>query len=197
VLLVGGCGGSGPIETDETRTSTAPIAQVLELGKDDVALRAGEVASPVGFTPGVTFTVGTGWTSVHRYADAFDVGKADPAADRPLVLVTFSAPAEKDAAGALDTIAATQATGDVHQGNGTLLGGPAARLDVVGGSGPAYTSRDAGISLDAGPHQRLRFLATDTPDGVLVVGVLVADGPWGAAGLAAADAVVASLRATT
>jgi hypothetical protein len=37
--------------------------------------------SPAGFEPALTFEVPDGWSSVHRYADSFDVGVPDPASD--------------------------------------------------------------------------------------------------------------------
>ena len=82
--------------THANRTNHSPshsaTAQQLELGKTDLALLAGDVASPAGFEPAVTMTVGDGWTSVHRYADAFDLGRPDPEQDRPLVVVAVTSP---------------------------------------------------------------------------------------------------------
>ena len=196
VLLVCGCAASSPVADRVTPAPRSPAPQALELGKGDLPLTAGEFSSPPGFVPSVRFTVGPGWNSVHRYPDAFDVGRPDPEADRPLVLVAVSTPAQGDAAAALDAVAAAQPDADVKAGEVTLLGLAAHRLDVVGGTGPAYRSRDGGIALDAAAGPRLRFLAVDTDDGVLVVTVLVAEGASATAGLAAADAVVSSLRAT-
>jgi hypothetical protein len=96
-LLPSACGGSSdgegsgrPSASSTASSPPSPTVQVLELGKSDLALEAGTVASPAGFEPALTFEVPHGWASVHRYADSFDVGVPDPASDGPLVVVTFS-----------------------------------------------------------------------------------------------------------
>jgi hypothetical protein len=75
---------------------------------------------------------------VHRYADSFDAGVRDPASDGPLVVVTFSLAPEPDAQSALAAVADRQPKAKVR--TGSLLGADVDRLDLVGGSGPAYTS---------------------------------------------------------
>ena len=200
-LCAAACGGStsdaGAAQPSGSSTpSSAPTVQVLELGKSDVALAAGTVASPAGFEPALTFEVPDGWSSVHRYADSFDVGVADLASDGPLVGVTFSLAPEPDARAALAAVADRQPKAKVRPGEGSLLGADVDRLDLVGGDGPAYTSRDSNLALDAAPGQTLHFLATDIPDGVgptLVVGVLTAENA-GPAEQRLADALVDSVR---
>ena len=66
------------------------------------------MASPAGFEPALTFEEPDGWSSVHRYADSFDVGVPNPASDGPLVVVTFSLAPEPDAQAALATVADRQ-----------------------------------------------------------------------------------------
>jgi hypothetical protein len=165
--------------------------QVLELGKSDLALRAGTVASPAGFEPALTFQVPDGWSSVHRYADSFDVGVPDPASDGPLVVVTFSLAPEPDAQAALAAVADRQPKAKVRKAS--LLGDDVDRLDLVGGSGPAYTSRDSNLALDAAPGQTLHFLAADAGGSALVVGVLLAENA-GPAEQRLADALVDSVQ---
>jgi hypothetical protein len=200
-LCAAACGGStgeeGAAQPSGSSTpSSAPTVQVLELGKSDLALGAGTVASPAGFEPALTFEVPDGWSSVHRYTDSFDVGVPDPASDGPLVVVTFSLAPEPDARAALAAVADRQPNAKVSAGEGSLLGAEVDRLDLVGGDGPAYTSRDSNLALDAAPGQTLRFVATDTPDGVgsaLVVGVLMAENA-GPEEQRLADALVESVR---
>jgi hypothetical protein len=86
------------------------------------------VASPAGFEPALTFEVPDGWSSVHRYADSFDVGVPDPASDGPLVVVTFSLAPETDAQAALAAIADRQPKAKVRTGGGSLLGTDVDRL---------------------------------------------------------------------
>jgi hypothetical protein len=199
-LLATACGGSsggeGSARPSASRSPPpSPTVQVLELGKSDLALAAGTVASPAGFVPALTFEVPDGWSSVHRYADSFDVGVPDPASDGPLVVVTFSLAPEPDARAALAAVADRQPKAKVMAGEGSLLGADVDRLDLVGGDGPAYTSRDSTLALDAAPGQRLHFLATDSADAgsALVVGVLMAVNA-GPAEQRLADALVDSVR---
>jgi hypothetical protein len=197
VLLATACGGSSGGEGDARPTlspptsAPSPTVQVLELGKSDLALQAGTVASPAGFEPALTFEVPDDWSSVHRYADSFDVGVPDPASDGPLVVVTFSLAPEPDAAAALAAVADRQPKAKVS--TGSLLGADVDRLDLVGGSGPAYTSRDSNLALDAAPGQTLRFLAADADGSALVLGVLLAENA-GPAEQRLADGLVDSVR---
>ncbi len=203
-LLATACGGSsgaadaagaaGAAQQSASSTaSRSPTVQVLELGKSDLALEAGTVASPAGFEPALTFEVPDGWSSVHRYADSFDVGVPDPASDGPLVVVTFSLAPEPDARAALAAVADRQPTATVTAGEGSLLGTDVDRLDLVGGDGPAYTSRDSNLALDAAPGQTLHLLATDAGGAPLVVGVLMTASA-GPAEQHLADALVDSVR---
>jgi hypothetical protein len=200
VLLLAGCGGSSDAPTTATSPSPTaaarPAAQVLELGKSDLPLDAGAVRSPDGFAPAVELDVPAGWTSTHRYADAFDLGQADPTADAPLVVVAVTTAPEPAAGAALTAVAERQQGADLTRGTGDLLGSPARSLEVVGGDGPAYGSRDGSIALDAVPGYRLRLLATDVAGAALVVAILVVDDERTKDLLAQADALVGSLRAT-
>jgi hypothetical protein len=201
-LLAPACGGSSggegsgrPSASSTASSSPSPTVQVLELGKSDLALEAGTVASPAGFEPALAFQVPDGWSSVHRYADSFDVGVPDPASDGPLVVVTFSLAPEPDARAALAAVADRQPKAKVGPGGGRLLGADVDRLDLVGGDGPAYTSRDSTLALDAAPGRTLHFLATDSAGAgsALVVGVLVSE-KAGPAEQRLADAIVGSVR---
>jgi hypothetical protein len=97
---------------------------------------------------------------------------------------------QADAAAALAAVSDRQP--DAKVTDAILLGSPAQQLDVVG-DGPAYTTRDGNVSLDAGPGQRLRLLAADTDGGApLVVAVLVPGGSEDA--MAQAMQVVATAR---
>jgi hypothetical protein len=199
-LLLTACGGSSDapsVETSPSPTATAsPTTQVLQLGKSELTLTAGAVRSPDGFAPAVELDVPAGWTSSHRYADAFDVGRADPSADAPLVVLAVTTAPEPDAAAALKAVAERQRGADLTRGTGDLLGSPARSLEVVGGDGPAYASRDGSIALDAVPGYRLRLLATDIGGAAVVVAVLVVDDERTEGLFAQADTLVGSLRAT-
>jgi hypothetical protein len=169
-----------------------PSGSPLPVGKADLSLAAGRWVSPEGFVPPLSVEVGAGWTSVHRFADAFDVGRPDPARDAPLVAVAFSVSGASSVAAAVaDLRRAPGATAPVPD---TLAGQPAQRVDVVGGNAPVYRSRDGGLGLDGDTAQRLRFLVADLGGTVVVATVLVPDAKRWAAGLAAATPVLASAR---
>ncbi|MDQ1711215.1 MAG: hypothetical protein QOE45_665 [Frankiaceae bacterium] len=189
LLLVGGCARS---EDTLVPAPTRPAGTPLPLGKNDLPLTAGRWVSPDGFVPALSVQVGTGWTSVHRYADAFDVGRPDPQRDAPLVVVTFSVSGASSAAAAVaDLATAPGATAPVAD---TLAGSPAQRLDVLGGSASVYRSRDGDLELDGAQGQRLRFLVADVGGVVVVAAVLVPDARAWAQRLAVAAPVLASLR---
>lgn len=190
------CGGrSEPPAAPATTTRPAPGPQALSLGKTEVPLTVGRVRSPTGFEPAMTIAIGEpGWLSVHRYRDAFDVGQADPASDGPLVVVTVTLSPERGSAAALAAIRRRQPGARTTSGPARLAGQAARRLDVTRGDGPVYTSRDGTVALDAGGAATLRFLAADTDAGTLVVAVLVPAGRHKAQRMAAAQAVVDSLR---
>jgi hypothetical protein len=199
-LLLAGCGDSGDPPTasgsPSATVAASPTAQVLELGKSELELDAGPVRSPDGFAPAVQLEVTDGWTSSHRYGDAFDLGRPDPTADAPLVVVAVTTAPEADAAAALAAVAQRQEGAELTHGTGELLGSPARSLEVVGGDGPAYGSRDGSIALDAVPGYRLRLLAADVAGAPVVVAVLVVDDERTADLLTQADALVGSLRTT-
>jgi hypothetical protein len=111
------------------------------------------------------------------------------------VVVTFSLAPEPDARAALAAVADQQPKAKVGPDGGRLLGADVDRLDLVGGHGPAYTSRDSGLALDAAPGQTMHFLATDSAGAgsALVVGVLLAENA-GPAEQRLADALVDSLK---
>jgi hypothetical protein len=160
LTLATGCGGSGDDtagtrESNSRSTPATPSAtpslagQWLELGKTDVALSRGLVRSPEGFAPALTFEVTDGWSSVHRYADSFDVGLPDPDSDGPLVAVTFSVAPEPTGAAALAAIGDRVPTAKATSTSGELGGQQVGRLHLTGGVGTAFTSRDGSVSLDA------------------------------------------------
>jgi hypothetical protein len=184
LLLVAGCA-----KSSDTLVAR-PVGTPLPAGKADLPLSAGRWVSPDGFAPPLSVAVGAGWTSVHRYADAFDVGRPDPARDAPLVAVTFSLAAGTVAEVVADLRAAPGAGAAVAD---TFARRAATRVDVAGGDASVYRSRDADLELDGAPGQRLRFLVTDLDGTVVVAAVVVPDARQWAAGLAAATPVLASV----
>lgn len=151
-----------------------PAASRLPTGKSDLAVDAGTYLSPVGFTPELQLTVPAGWTSVHRGADAFDLGRPDPDRDAPLVAVVVMRPPQASADEAIAAVAEASGQRDrrVEMTVGDL---DLAGVDVVGGHGQVVASADGGVALDAAPGQYLEVLAGDTDDGPLLVAVLVPD----------------------
>jgi len=125
-------------------------------------------------------TVPSGWTSIHRGVDGFDLSQPDPARDAPLLAVVVMTPAEPGAAAALAAVR-SRATGTVTSTTAEFVGRPAAAEDIVGGTGQLIASAAGGIALDAAPGQRVRVLAVDVAGGTLAVVVLVPDGTrWAA-----------------
>jgi hypothetical protein len=176
-----GCGGSG-LGPSTVSPNPQPASSVVEPsppalmnGKADERVKAGTYLAPAGFEPGLRLDVPAGWTSVHRYPDAFDLGQPDPERDAPLLAVVFMRPPESSAEAALAGVR-RRATGQVTNVRGDLTGSAARGLDVSGGRGPLIVSADEGIALDADPGQRARVLATDVAGKPLVVVVLVPDG---------------------
>lgn len=175
---LGGCGGEGP-SSDRPAASTPVQPPELTNGKADEQVAAGTYLAPAGFEPGLRIDVPAGWTSVHRYADAFDLGQPDPDRDAPLLAVVFMRPAQASADAALAAVR-RRATGKVATMQGELAGSRARGLDVSGGHGPLVASADGGIALDADPGMRARVLATEVAGDPLVVVVLVPNGRrWG------------------
>jgi hypothetical protein len=189
LLLLAACAArQDTLEPAPLRPSGSP----LPLGKADLPLAPGRWVSPEGFVPALSVEVGAGWTSVHRFGDAFDVGRPDRKRDAPLVAVAFSVPASSSVAATVaDLQRAPGATAPVAD---TLAGQPAQRVDVVGGNAPVYRSRDGNLGLDGDTAQRLRFLVADLGGTVVVATVVVPDARNWAAGLAAATPVLASVR---
>ena len=154
----------------------------LPTGKDDLAVQASSHLSPEGFAPelrlDLQFSGLVGWTSVHRGADAFDLGLPAPDADAPLMAVAFMVPAEATGEEALATVrdSATAAGAQVKDVTGPFdeLGAEAG-VDIVGGQGQAVASGDGGIALDATPGGRLQVFATDEGGSPLVVAVFAPD----------------------
>lgn len=173
-----GCGGSTPPSSSDRHVSSAPSEPgppTLMNGKDDEQVEAGTYLAPAGFEPGLLLDVPAGWTSVHRYADAFDLGQPDPDRDAPLLAVVFMRPSEPSARAALAGVR-RRATGEVAAVQGDLAGSDAQGLDVNGGRGQLVVSADDGIALDAAPGQRARVLAAEVGGEPLLVVVLVPDG---------------------
>jgi hypothetical protein len=174
-----GCGGSGsPSASPDDAASSAsrePETPALVNGKGDEQVEAGTYLAPAGFTPRLLLDVPAGWTSVHRYPDAFDLGQPDPERDAPLLAVVFMRPPEASADAALVGVR-RRATGQIAAVSSDLAGSPARGLDVSGGRGPLVVSADNAIALDAAPGQRARVLATEVAGEPLVVVVLVPDG---------------------
>ncbi len=158
-------------------------------------LSAGEHSSPDGFTPAVRLMVPEGWTSVHRSADAFDLGLPDPEVDAPLLAVVFLTPPEGSADAALNAVKSRvdDSTTPVQTTIGAI---PATSIDLSGGEGQVVASRDGGIALDAGSGQRMRVYAADVAGAPLVVVVLVPDGRRWKAAIARAEALLAGTTAS-
>jgi hypothetical protein len=185
-LLIGpgvlvGCddSGSGPSSASPNPQPASSVGEpdppALMNGKADEQVKAGTYLAPAGFEPELLLDVPGGWTSVHRYPDAFDLGQPDPERDAPLLAVVFMRPPESSAQAALAGVR-RRATGQVRTVRGDLAGSAARGLDVSGGHGPLIVSADEGIALDAAPGQRARLLAADVAGKPLVVVVLVPDG---------------------
>jgi hypothetical protein len=190
LLTFGACSGDGDGDADEpkatesasTPTPTEDAAEPLPTGKDDLELQATSHLSPDGFAPDLAidlqFSGLVGWTSVHRGADAFDLGLPNPEVDAPLVAFAFMVPAEASAEEALATVRAnaTAAGAQVKDVTGPFDElGAAAGVDIVGGQGQAVASRDGGIALDATPDGRLQVFATDEGGSPLLIAVFAPD----------------------
>ena len=180
VLALAACSGENPAASPAaTSTAASPSPSgapaPLPLGKDDLVVSAGAHSSPDGFEPAVSLVVPEGWTSVHREADAFDLGEPDPQADAPLVAVVFLTPPESSAQEALDAV--TSRVPDASAPAQSAIGAiPATSVDLTGGEGQLVASRDGGVALDAAPGQRMRVYAADVAGHPLLVVVLVPDG---------------------
>jgi hypothetical protein len=156
----------------------APSGSVLPGGKGDFPLAAGVWRSPAGFAPTLRVTVPAGWTSVHRYADSFDIGRPDPAKDAPLVSIVFLTPRERTAAAALTDVS-TRANGNVVPTPGKIGPVTADGVDITGGTGQLIASASGGVALDAADGQQVRLLTATVKGRPLVVAVLVPQsGQW-------------------
>jgi hypothetical protein len=168
-------------------------AQPLPGGKEDLDLSAGTYLSPDGFEPALSFVVGSGWRSVHRYADGFDLAR--PGADGPAAIVAVVRSPRDSAEAALDALR-DQATGTVSDtvinlANGQVI--PA--LSVAGGTGPLVESADHGIAIDALDGGHAVVGAWDRPEGTVLVVVLYPDQAYGATESGAVTALLASISA--
>ncbi len=111
VAVVSACGGGGPGteppsggDTTSTQPTSGADVATLPTGKDDLALPAGRYRSPDGFSPAMVVTIDDRWTSVHRGADGFDLGRSvDPGGDL-LVAVALLVPPEASAADAIEAL---------------------------------------------------------------------------------------------
>ena len=195
VMALASCAGDGTPSTASTDPSTSaalasasaePVGpERLPSGKDLMEVTAGPYLTPDGFAPELRLDIPGGWTSVHRAADAFDLGMPDPDRDAPLLAVVFMTPAEGNAADALAAVE-QRATGRVRAVRASIGPIKAKAIDVTGGRGELVASAARGIALDAAPGQRVRVLAADVDGAPLVVVVLVPDGDGWATGWAAA-----------
>lgn len=201
VLTLAGCAGDNGAPPSSATSPTSPTSagaspaqsgapEPLPLGKDDLVVSAGEHSSPEGFAPAVSLMVPKGWTSVHRGADAFDLGLPDPHVDAPLLAVVFLTPPESSARAALDAVASRVAD-STAPAQSTIGAIPATSVDLTGGKGQVVASRDGGIALDAGPGQRMRVYAADVAGAPLLVVVLVPDGRRWKAAIPRAEALLA------
>jgi hypothetical protein len=189
LLTLGACsdddgGGDArePASDSASTTTAADDAEALPTGKDDLPLEATGHLSPDGFSPelrlDLQFSGLVGWTSVHRGADAFDLGLPNTEADAPLVAVAFLVPPEPTAEEALTAVrdSATGAGAQVRDVTGPFDElGATAGLDIVDGEGQVVASGDGGIALDAVPGGRLQVFATDEGGSPLVIVVFAPD----------------------
>ncbi|MDQ1696639.1 MAG: hypothetical protein QOJ03_1992 [Frankiaceae bacterium] len=187
------CSGSSSPAPGSPSPTASPGPSTLAVGKSDLALTAGTYRSPEGFLPPLLLDLPAGWTSVHRAADAFDIGRAAAAGDAPDVAVIFMTPAEDTAAAAIAAVRG-RVTGTVRSVGGTVGGRPAQGLDISGGKGELASSTAGAISIDAGPGQRERVLAVDAAGRPLLVIVLVPDAKRWAAVLPDAVRLFSGLR---
>ena len=167
--------GESRLGADPSPSATTTPPPALTNGKDDEQVAPGSYLSPPGFEPELVLEVPSGWTSVHRYGDAFDLGQPDPDRDAPLLAVVLLRPAAASAQAALAAVR-RKATGTVVRVHGRVAGVEARGLDVVGGRGKLIDSAGGGIALDAQAGQRARVLAADVGGDPLVVVVVVPDG---------------------
>jgi hypothetical protein len=158
--------------------SATPEAPRLPTGKDDLEVEASSHLSPEGFTPelqlDLQFSGIVGWTSVHRAADAFDLGLPDGQGDSPLVAVAFLVPPQPSAAEALAAVrdSATRAGAQVRDVTGPFGDlGAENGVDIVGGQGQVVASSEGGVALDAVDGGRLQVFATDQGGSPLVIAV--------------------------
>ena len=135
-------------------------------------------------------SLATPWTSVHRYADGFDLVQAGDGG--PEVIVVVMTPAQPTAHEAIAAVSAG-VTGDVTSSFSTLAGAPCETLDIDGGTGQLAASSEGGIALDAAPAQRVRAFAADLLGEPVLVMVLVPDGSHWDAGWELASELLASL----
>jgi hypothetical protein len=172
-------GGAAPTTEDPPTSAQEAGAEPLPMGKDDLELdEGGSYLSPEGFVPQLRIDLtSAGWTSVHRGADGFDVGQADPDRDAPLVAVAFLVPPEDTAEAALAAVRdrADAAGGTVKELRDPLGPFGATGVDVRNGAGPLVASRDGGIALDAMPGGRARVWAADVAGAPILVVVLAPD----------------------
>jgi hypothetical protein len=162
--------------------SATPVAARLPTGKDDLDVEASSHLSPEGFAPELRLDLQysgiVGWTSVHRGADAFDLGLPADEGDGPLVAVAFVVPPQASAAEALAAVRddATRVGAQVRDVTGPFGDlGAEAGVDVVGGEGQVLTSSEGGIALDAVQGGRLQVFATDQGGSPLVIAVFAPD----------------------
>ena len=199
LAIAAGCGSTESASPGTTATSTATstaASQALPVGKSDLTVAAGVHEAPEGFAPALSFELEQTATSVHRASDAFDLALSAASGDAPLAILVLATPAESDAIAAAQAIkdAATTAGAAVTDAGAIeVLGRPATVIEVRGGTGQVFASRDHTIALDADSAPFERFLVVDTEAGPLVIAALVPDGAPADVALANAGVVVRSL----
>jgi hypothetical protein len=165
--LAAGCTHGAP-------SPAAPRASPLPLGKSDLALAAGRWRSPDGFAPALSFALDDGWQSIHRYADFFDVGHAEPGKDAPRLAVAFSIAEEVDANAVLDGIVDAASIPRLETFSTTLAGHPATELYVSGVDRTLYHSGNFGLESDRAGMVGV-YVVQAAPRTVLVVAIVVPD----------------------
>src|SRR3954452_14592165 len=84
------CGGDpgGTSTPSKAASSEVAGADQLPVGKEDIFLEPGSYLSPEGFAPELLMKIeDSGWDTVHRGADGFDLGRPEPDRDAPSVAV--------------------------------------------------------------------------------------------------------------
>jgi hypothetical protein len=207
LLSLAACSGSSPSEqpsrSTQQPTSTTPAASSSAPGGptplDGAAdpLPAGRYTKP-GFTPAISFRVGSGWHAVQEATGFFDVERDPGALD--VIAVQFARPSDPQTA--REAVASIRGrrglvvrSTDTHR-----IGAASAIRIVIDNADPDLQAQHftAALTLEAGPlslasGRRLQIDLIDTSDGLLAILVGGSVRRW-AATERVAEPVVRSVR---